>query len=38
LVFAGIIHLRFIPREEKALERQFGDDYREYRSRVRTWL
>ena len=38
LVFAWIIDLRFIPREERALVTQFGDDYEEYRSQVRRWL
>jgi len=27
-----------IPREEAYMERMFGDDYREYRRRVRRWL
>ncbi len=38
LAFAWIIDVRFIPREEMALENQFGDDYEEYRSQVRRWL
>ena len=38
LAFAWIIDARFIPREERALEKQFGDDYEEYRSQVRRWL
>ena len=38
LAFAWIIHVRFIPREERALEKQFGDEYEEYRSQVRRWL
>ena len=28
----------FIRREERQLERSFGDEWREYRSRVRRWL
>jgi protein-S-isoprenylcysteine O-methyltransferase Ste14 len=31
-------HLWYIPFEEKAAERRFGDAYRAYRSRVRRWL
>ena len=38
LAFAWIIDVRFIPREERALEAQFGDDFGEYRSQVRRWL
>ena len=38
LAFAWIIDVHFIPREERALETQFGDDYAEYRSQVRRWL
>ena len=38
LAFAWIIHVRFIPREERALEKQFGGEYEEYRSQVRRWL
>ena len=38
LAFAWIIDVRFIPREERALEKQFDDEYEEYRSQVRRWL
>ena len=38
LAFAWIIDVRFIPREERALEKQFGDEYEEYRSQVRRRL
>jgi protein-S-isoprenylcysteine O-methyltransferase Ste14 len=34
----GIVHVYVIGREERYLERKFGDDYREYRARVRRWL
>ena len=29
---------RFIRREEKQLERHFGDEWRSYKRRVRRWL
>jgi protein-S-isoprenylcysteine O-methyltransferase Ste14 len=39
---ATALHLplmdRFIRREEEQLERQFGEDWRSYRSRVRRWV
>ncbi len=39
---ATALHLplidRFIRREEKQLERHFGDEWRSYRRRVRRWL
>ncbi|CAN5169646.1 hypothetical protein BH18GEM1_BH18GEM1_08520 [soil metagenome] len=28
----------YVPREERILERAIGDEYREYRKRVRRWL
>jgi protein-S-isoprenylcysteine O-methyltransferase Ste14 len=41
-LIATILHLplvdRFIRREEKQLERQFGDEWRGYKWRVRRWL
>jgi len=37
-VFFLAAHLWYIPFEEKAAERRFGDDYLAYRSRVRRWL
>ena len=36
--FAVTIDLRFIRYEEAALERAFGREYIDYRSRVRRWL
>ena len=33
-----LIHVGVISREEKYLEREFGDMYRQYKSRVRRWL
>jgi protein-S-isoprenylcysteine O-methyltransferase Ste14 len=38
VLFAAVISLRFIPAEERAMERTFGEEYRRYRSRVRRWL
>jgi len=41
-LFVTAIHLplidRFIRREEEQLEREFGDEWRSYRKRVRRWL
>ena len=34
----GVISLVVIPREERFLERNFGDNYRGYKARVRRWL
>ncbi len=33
-----IVHYRVILREEVALERQFGQDYLDYKASVRRWL
>lgn len=33
-----VIQKRVVLHEEESLERQFGDDYREYKSRVRRWV
>lgn len=33
-----LLHAKTIPFEEDAMERAFGDDYREYCRRVRRWL
>jgi protein-S-isoprenylcysteine O-methyltransferase Ste14 len=34
----AIIHTTVILREERYLERKFGDEYRAYRRRVRRWI
>ena len=33
-----IVDRRIIPREERYLERRFGQGYRDYKARVRRWL
>jgi protein-S-isoprenylcysteine O-methyltransferase Ste14 len=33
-----ILNFGFIPFEEEKMERQFGDEYRAYKRRVRRWL
>jgi protein-S-isoprenylcysteine O-methyltransferase Ste14 len=33
-----LMHVGVISREERYLEREFGDKYRQYKSRVRRWL
>jgi protein-S-isoprenylcysteine O-methyltransferase Ste14 len=38
LLGAAVIHLYAIPREERYLERTFGESYRDYRRRVRRWV
>jgi len=38
LVFIAISQGIYIPFEERAMARVFGDDYRSYRQRVRRWL
>jgi protein-S-isoprenylcysteine O-methyltransferase Ste14 len=38
VIFALIIRIGVVAREEAYLERKFGDVYRQYRSRVRRWL
>ena len=37
-IFAIVIRVGVVAREEAYLERKFGDTYRAYRSRVRRWL
>lgn len=37
-LFPVWMSLRFIPMEERNLEATLGDDYREFRARVRRWL
>lgn len=36
--FGWLLEHRFIRHEEAMLEARFGDDYRDYRARVRRWL
>ena len=38
LPVATTIRYGVIAREERDLERRFGDTYREYKTRVRRWL
>jgi protein-S-isoprenylcysteine O-methyltransferase Ste14 len=38
VVVAGGITRAIIVRDERLLEKRFGDEYRAYRSRVRRWL
>jgi len=38
LPLAIIIHYGVIAREEAYLERRFGDEYRNYKARVRRWV
>jgi protein-S-isoprenylcysteine O-methyltransferase Ste14 len=37
-VFAWLIQSLFIEREEQILEQRFGDEYREFRDKVRRWI
>jgi len=37
-VFVWALAAKFIPAEERAMERTFGQAYRQYRRRVRKWL
>lgn len=37
-LFPRVVSARFIRAEERLLEETFGEDYRDYRRRVRRWL
>jgi protein-S-isoprenylcysteine O-methyltransferase Ste14 len=38
LIFAGLMEALFMLREEKMLEEAFGEEYLDYRRRVRRWI
>jgi len=38
VVFVFLIDMRFIRVEEKMLEEKFGDQWKQYRARVRKWI
>ncbi len=38
VAFALTMNASYIPREERNLERQFGQEYMDYKNRVRRWL
>lgn len=38
MLFFAVIHFWYIPFEEKALERQFGEEYRKYKKEVGRWF
>jgi protein-S-isoprenylcysteine O-methyltransferase Ste14 len=38
LIMFLLLHFAFVPFEEAKMQRQFGDQYAEYRRRVRRWL
>ncbi len=37
-VFIAVMEVRFIPGEERAMEREFGEPYRDYRKKVGCWF
>jgi len=37
-VLAALMQFLFIPREERALEKRFGDAYRDYKQNVPRWF
>jgi protein-S-isoprenylcysteine O-methyltransferase Ste14 len=38
IIFIIFIDRMFIPMEEKALEKEFGNEYADYKKRVRRWI
>ena len=38
IVFFIFVSIRFIPREEKLMEKLFGKKYLEYKKRIRRWI
>ena len=38
IVFFAFVSIRFIPREEKLMEKLFGKKYLEYKKKVRRWI
>lgn len=38
LIFSLISNFWYIPYEEKIMEKEFGEDYRIYKSKVRRWI
>jgi len=38
IIFVMIMERRFIPLEEKNLEKKFGNQYIDYKKRVRRWI
>lgn len=38
LLFFVILHLKFIPYEEKRMAEQFGDEFEDYAARVPRWI
>lgn len=38
ILFFSLLSMYFIPKEEKLLEKKFGEDYLNYKKRVRMWL
>ena len=38
IVFFVFVSIRFIPREEKLMEKLFGKQYLDYKKRVRRWI
>jgi protein-S-isoprenylcysteine O-methyltransferase Ste14 len=38
IAFAAIVQMKFMPLEERAMRRIFGEQYTSYKERVRAWL